>query len=89
MAVLHLFVFPNSADHGGQEAEVEIQTIVVKSMLLFADSNVSGLQKANLSIGCCTISRDYGALGLVRLTRPVVGSLRTGHVEPYILAFER
>ena len=53
------------------------------------DIRIKEVEKASFGIGCCTISEDSIETGLVRLTRPVIGSLCATRVGTYVLECEK
>lgn len=62
---------------------------LVDDILLIAKAKVGGVEKASLGIGCCTIRRDLVDMSLVRLTRPVIGSLCATRVRTHVFGCEK
>ncbi|KAG9980024.1 hypothetical protein KCU78_g21768, partial [Aureobasidium melanogenum] len=70
MADLHLFDFSGCFNDVQRREEIDVPSLLVNGILLFAKARVKEVEKASLGIGCCTIFEDSCETALVRLTRP-------------------
>ena len=89
MAELHLFDFSGCFNDVQQREAIDIPSPLVNDLLLFAKVRVKEVKRASLGIGCCTMFEDAIETGLVRLTRPVIGSLYATRVGTYALECEK
>lgn len=89
MADLHLFDLSGCFNDMQRREDIDVPSLLVNDILLFAKARVKEVEKASLGIGCCTIFEDSCETTLVRLSRPVIGSLCATRVGTYVLECEK
>lgn len=80
MADLHLWDLSGCFNDVQRREETDIPSPLVNDILLFANPRFEELEKASLGIRCCTMFEDSSETALMRLTRPVTGSLSATYV---------
>lgn len=86
MADLHLLDLSGCFNDMQRREDIDVPSLLVNDILLFAKARVKEVEKG---IGCCTIFEDSSETALVRLTKPIIGSLCATRVGTYVLECEK